>query len=202
MPRLLRKRKGIKSENWKIVTIPNILTFARVGLVPFLVLAFFVSGRVGTVLKLTLFLTASLTDYVDGYIARRFRQVSSFGAFLDPIADKILIAATLLMMAGTRRIEGIDLVPAVVIVCREFVISGLREFLAATGEELRVSYLAKWKTFTQITALAVLLAGSTPALILVGTLLLWIAALLALVTGVSYLKISWTYVKATQIRRR
>lgn len=184
------------------MTIPNILTFARVGLVPFLVLAFFVSGRVGTVLTLTLFLTASLTDYVDGYIARRFRQVSSFGAFLDPIADKILIAATLLMMAGTRRIEGIDLVPAVVIVCREFVISGLREFLAATGEELRVSYLAKWKTFTQITALAVLLAGSTPALILVGTLLLWIAALLALVTGVSYLKISWTYVKATQIRRR
>lgn len=106
------------------------------------------------------------------------------------------------MMTGTRRIEGLNLVPAVVIVCREFVISGLREFLAATGEELRVSYLAKWKTFTQITALAVLLAGSTPALILVGTLLLWIAALLALVTGVSYLKISWTYVKATQIRRR
>lgn len=91
MPRLLRKRKGIKSENWKIVTIPNILTFARVSLVPFLVLSFFVSGKAGTVLTLTLFLTASLTDYADGYIARRFQQVSSFGAFWTLLPIKFLL---------------------------------------------------------------------------------------------------------------
>lgn len=200
--RLLRKRRIFNPESWKIVTVPNILTFVRVGIVPFLVLAFFIPGFLGTILTLALFLVASLTDYADGYIARRFQQASPFGAFLDPIADKILVAATLLMMAGTGRIVGIHLLPAVAIVCREFIISGLREFLAAANEELQVSRLAKWKTFTQIAAIAVLLAGPPAALFYAGTILLWIAAFLAIITGATYLKISWVYVKVTHMGQR
>lgn len=200
--RLLHKRRIFKADSWKIVTIPNILTFVRVGIVPFLVLAFFVPGAWGTVLTLVLFLIASATDYADGYIARRFQQVSPFGAFLDPIADKILVAATLLMMVGTGRIAGVHLLPAVIIVCREFIISGLREFLAAAGEELRVSHLAKWKTFTQIGAIAVLLAGRNVLFQCIGTVLLWTSAVLAVITGISYLKISWAYVKVTQMSRK
>lgn len=200
--RLLRKRKIFKPESWKIVTVPNVLTFVRVLLIPFLAGTFFIKLPVGPVLALGIFLLASVTDYADGYIARRYHQVSPFGTFLDPIADKILVAATLLLMAGTGQISGMNLLPAVVIICREFIISGLREFLAATGEELQVSILAKWKTFVQIAAIAVLLTRGSAWMLNLGSGLLWLSAFLAVVTGIAYFRISWAYVKVTQMTKR
>lgn len=192
---LLHKRKIFKPENWKIRTIPNILTFIRMGVIPFLVLTFFFKYPLGSFLPLGMFIFASLTDYADGYIARKFQQSSKLGSFLDPIADKLLVSTTLLMMAGTGRIGSINLIPAVIILCREFIISGLREFLAATGQELQVSKLAKYKTMLQMMAITCLLADLTRQIFLLGSLLLWISAFLTVITGIAYIKISFAFIR-------
>jgi cardiolipin synthase len=176
-----------KVERIKIVTTPNILTFIRIGVVPFLVISFFIESAVWSAISVTLFISASITDYFDGYIARKFQQVSKFGAFLDPIADKILIAVMLLMLAGTGRIAGLTLIPAVLIMCRELFISGLREFLSASGRDLPVSILAKYKTAIQMLSITCLLVKPlSERLFNIGIITIWIAAALTIITGVSY----------------
>lgn len=199
MPKsLIRRRKVFSWENWKIVTLPNILTFIRIGVLPFLVTAFILSFPLKNWVVVGLFSFAGATDFADGFIARRYKQVSKFGSFLDPIADKLLVSTTLLMMAGSGHLRGVHLIPAALILCREFVISGLREFLAASGQELRVSRLAQYKTTIQMLALVLVLSQLTLWIVRMGLGLLWVAALLTWITGLDYLKISFGFMRRRQ----
>lgn len=138
------------------------------------------------------FIFACITDYLDGYFARTLKQTTRFGVFLDPIADKLLVAATILMLVGFDRIEGLSLIPAVIILCREILVSGLREFLAEVRVSVPVTRLAKWKTGIQMTALSLLIIEHIPGFPLplewIGIFGLWVAAILTLITGFDYLR--------------
>jgi cardiolipin synthase len=136
-----------------------------------------------------LFSLAGVTDYFDGYLARKWAQISAFGRFLDPIADKLLVAAVILMLVATHRVRGLVVLPALVILCREVMVSGLREFLAQVNVGVPVSRLAKWKTALQLIALGILIVGDAAGdwTQWVGELGLWIAAAITIVTGYDYL---------------
>lgn len=172
--------------------LPNQLTLFRIAIIPVFVGLFFLRTGLGDWLACGLFALASITDFFDGYIARRTGQQSTFGRFLDPVADKLLVAAAILMMAGFGHIAGLALIPALIILCREFLVSALREYLSGLRTGLPVSQLAKWKTTVQMVALGVLIVGdSGPAgwpVREVGEILLWIAAVLTLITGYDYLR--------------
>lgn len=176
--------------------LPNLLTASRIFLIPVLVAAFYVDDPLGSVLTATIFGFASITDFLDGYAARRFGAHSKLGMFLDPVADKLLVAAAILMLVDAGRA---DIIPSLLILCREILVSGLREFLAELKVSVPVSRLAKWKTGVQMTALIMLLAApALPSIVpwlpfvwhagFLGNLLLWVAALLTVVTGYAYLR--------------
>lgn len=178
--------------------IPNLLTYARILAVPLIVLCFFVEGRLQSSdfarwAGLAIFIVASITDYLDGYLARIWNQTSNIGKMLDPIADKLLIASVLLLMAADGTIAGWSLWAAITILCREILVSGLREYLAALKVSVPVTQIAKWKTAAQMFALAFLLAGPAGAKVLpytteIGITLLWIAAILTIYTGYDYFR--------------
>jgi cardiolipin synthase len=202
---MINKKRNFLHENWKFNTIPNILTFGRMLAVPFLVLSFFIKESVGNFLTLFIFISASLTDYFDGYIARRFKLTSKLGTFLDPLADKLLISVALLLLAGFGKISSYNLIPASIIICRELIISGLREFLGAIRLELPVLQLAKYKTTVQMIAIACLLYNFkgqyAQFIILTGNILLWIACLLTIITGITYIFSGITFIKMRQLEK-
>ena len=171
--------------------LPNALTLFRIVVIPVVIGFFYLESELGSWIAAICFLIACITDYLDGYFARTLKQVTNLGSFLDPVADKLLIASTLLMLAGFGRISGISLIPAVIILCREILVSGLREFLAQTAVKMPVSTLAKWKTGLQMFALGFLIVGDPfPQWIplpYLATIALWGAALLTLITGHDYL---------------
>ena len=175
-------------------SLPNILTYGRIVAVPVLAgVLFFGTSDNARWLAFAIFVTACLTDWLDGYLARIWAQQSNFGRMLDPIADKLLVGATLLMLVYAGTIGGWSIWAALIILAREILVSGLREFLAELNVKVHVTQLAKWKTAMQFIALALLLAGPAAEAVLPGTtiagvVLLWIAALLTLVTGYDYLK--------------
>jgi cardiolipin synthase (CMP-forming) len=178
-------------------SVPNLLTYARIAAVPAVVGCMYGADILqgGLWLRwvaLVIFIAAGVTDFFDGYFARAWGQNSTFGRMLDPIADKLLVASCLLMLAANGTIKGWSLWAAIVILCREILVSGLREYLAGLRVRVPVSQLAKWKTGIQMVAIGVLLVGDAGPAILpvqaVGELLLWIAALLTLVTGYDYLR--------------
>lgn len=178
--------------------IPNLLTYARIVAVPIIVLCFFVEGRLASSdfarwTALILFAVASITDYLDGYLARIWNQTSNIGRMLDPIADKLLVASVLLLMAADGTIAGWSIWAAIVILCREILVSGLREYLAALKVAVPVTRIAKWKTTIQMVAIAFLLAGPAGDKVLpytteMGIGLLWVAAVLTMYTGYDYFK--------------
>ncbi|MEK9725136.1 MAG: CDP-diacylglycerol--glycerol-3-phosphate 3-phosphatidyltransferase [Rhodospirillaceae bacterium] len=175
-------------------TLPNILTFSRIIAIPVLIcLLLFVRDPAGSWLAFSVYTYACVTDFFDGYLARAWHQQSAFGRFLDPIADKLLVASVLLVLVGIDRFHGLAVLPAAVILCREILVSGLREFLAEVRVGMPVSSLAKWKTTIQMLALGFLLVGPSgpdfgPVSTLeIGIYGLWIAAMLTLVTGLDYL---------------
>lgn len=174
--------------------LPNLLTMSRVFVIPFIVLAAFFPQKVAHWTAVILFIIACVTDFLDGYLARRWGIVSSLGRFLDPVADKLLVCSTLLMLVGVGAIRGISLLPAVVILCREILVSGLREFLSELNVKVPVSWWAKWKTAIQMVALGCLLIGDAGPLFppffwkIIGLLFLWMAAALTVYTGYDYLK--------------
>jgi CDP-diacylglycerol--glycerol-3-phosphate 3-phosphatidyltransferase/cardiolipin synthase len=176
------------------VSLPNVLTYARILAVPAVVACLYLGPDVnGRWWALAIYLGACLTDWLDGYLARMWRQQSTLGRMLDPIADKLLVGATLLMLTHDNTIDGVQVWAAVIILCREILVSGLREFLAELNVKVHVTQLAKWKTTLQMIALGVLVAGPAgdqvvPGVTGVGLVLLWIAALLTLWTGFDYLK--------------
>lgn len=175
-------------------SLPNILTYGRIAAVPAVVASlFFIGGDTGRWVALAFYVAACLTDWLDGYLARAWHQQSSLGRMLDPIADKLLVGATLLLLAHVNSIDGWNIWAAVIILCREILVSGLREYLAELNVKISVTRLAKWKTTLQMVALGVLLAGPAGDKLIggisqIGIVLLWTAALLTLHTGYDYLK--------------
>ncbi len=182
-----------------MLTLPNLLTLSRIVAVPLLVaLLWWPHWPLGYALAFALYCLMGVTDYFDGYLARAQGAVSRLGVFLDPIADKIMVAAVILMLVGTRHddaalITGLPLIAALIILLREIAVSGLREFLAGIQVSLPVSKLAKWKTTLQLVAFgAIILAGALPDqpwVKEVGLACLWAAAALTLVTGWDYLRV-------------
>ena len=177
--------------------LPNLLTLSRIAAIPLLVLLAALRDPWGDLAACVVFSAAAITDYFDGKIARQRRQVSPFGRMLDPIADKLLVGAALMLLAGLGRLSDAGLFPAIVILLREILVSGLREYLAGLAVGLPVTLLAKWKTGFQMGALGTLLAGDTAAAALglavlpvaaIGEAMLWTAAALTLVTGWDYLQ--------------
>lgn len=177
-----------------VTNLPNVLTYARIVAVPLLVACLLhVPGDSGRWAAFVLFVLAAVTDWLDGYLARAWAQQSTLGRMLDPIADKLIVGAALLLLVYTNTINGVSIYAAVVILCREILVSGLREFLAELNVQVHVTQLAKWKTAVQMVALAILLAGPAadklmPGITEVGTAFLWLAAVLTLWTGYDYLK--------------
>ena len=170
-------------------SIPNLLTFSRIIVIPALVAVFYIPGKWGYLLSAGLFLYAGVTDYLDGYLARFWQVTSGLGRFLDPIADKLLVATALMLLVGADRAP---IIPSLAILGREILVSGLREFLAELRVQMPVTHLAKYKTAAQMLAIGLLLLGAgapdyLPAEFL-GKVLLWIAAGLTLFTGYVYLK--------------
>lgn len=175
------------------LALPNLLTYGRIAAVPALVATFYLEGHFANWLALAVFLAASITDFLDGYLARAWQQQSALGRMLDPIADKLLVAAALLMLAASGTIGGWSLVAAIIILSREVLVSGLREFLAGLRVSVPVTQLAKWKTTLQMAAIGFLLAGPAGDQIFSGTTfvglsLLWISAIITLYTGWDYFR--------------
>jgi cardiolipin synthase (CMP-forming) len=177
--------------------IPNILTIGRIIIVPFFVLAFYLPGFYGDLTACVLFVIASFTDFLDGMLARMMGEESKLGELLDPIADKIIVATALILLVMSGTIRHYEVIAAIIILTREILISGLREFLARGKIKLPVTNLAKLKTFLQMVAIALLLTGETGNKILnfqdynaqtIGIILLWLSAFLTLYTGYEYLR--------------
>ena len=159
-----------------LTSLPNLLTLSRILAIPLVVATFYLPGDYARWFGCALFSAAALTDWLDGHMARRWAQQSELGRFLDPIADKLLVSATLLMLTATGRLSSGAVLPALVILCREILVSGLREYLAELRVGMPVSRLAKWKTSIQMVAIGVLIVGNAGP------------ALLTLVTGYDYLQ--------------
>lgn len=172
-------------------SIANRLTLSRIFLIPVILALLVLPYGWAAWAACVLFGVAGFTDWLDGYIARRENQVTRIGQFLDPIADKLLVSAVLLLLVYNRKIDGLSVLPAVIILLREVAVSGLREFLAGLSVSVPVSRLAKWKTTIQILALGFLIVGSANApwwipATLIGDLLLWVAGGLTLLTAYDY----------------
>lgn len=173
--------------------LPNMLTYFRIVLVPAVVVCFYIPGDAGHWAALALFIIAGVTDFFDGYLARAWEQQSNLGRMLDPIADKLLVAVVLIALTWQDVIAGFSLWAAIIILCREILVSGLREFLAELRVSVPVTQLAKWKTAIQMVALGFLLAGPAadkifPGITEMGITLLWAAAILTLYTGYDYFR--------------
>jgi cardiolipin synthase len=173
-----------------LFNLPNLLTLSRIAAIPLLVACFWLDRGWAQWLSMILFVTAAVTDWFDGYFARRYHQISRLGRFLDPIADKLLVAAALVMLVDSGTLRGVNVLAALIILAREILVSGLREFLAELRVGLPVSQLAKWKTGAQMVAIAALLVGdaASPYVTYIGIVLIWIAAALTLITGYDYLR--------------
>ncbi len=175
-------------------SIPNILTVARIVIIPILVASFYIEAPVSHWVAAGLFAAASITDFFDGYLARKWHATSGFGRFLDPIADKLLVATAIVMLVHFDRAH---IIPSLVILCREILVSGLREHLAELNVQVPVSKLAKIKTAVQMIALLVLIIGvegsGEEITKTIGNIALWIAATLTVITGYAYMKTGWKH---------
>ena len=176
-----------------MLTLPNLLTLSRIVAMPVMVLLLWRPSPNDYAFAFVLYVLVAVTDYFDGYLARAQGAVSKLGIFLDPIADKIMVATVIVLLVFTRAIDGLAVVAALIILVREIAVSGLREFLAQLSVSMPVSQLAKWKTTFQLVALgAIILAGALPAeawIAWIGLVSLWAAAGLTLITGWDYLRV-------------
>ena len=179
------------------IKIPNYLTIGRIIIVPFFVFSFFLPGFYGDIIPFALFLIASFTDFLDGLLARMYQEESKLGELLDPIADKIIVATALILLVMDGTIRNYEVIAAIIILTREILISGLREFLAKGKIKLPVSNLAKLKTVLQMVSIGLLLSGETGNKIInfqdynaqtIGIILLWLSAVLTLFTGYEYMR--------------
>ena len=177
--------------------IPNYLTIGRIIIVPIFVFAYYLPGFYGDVIPFALFVLASFTDFLDGLLARMYKEESKLGELLDPIADKIIVASALILLVMDDTIKDYEIIAAIIIMIREILISGLREFLAKVQVNMPVTNLAKFKTFIQMFAIAILLTGDSGNKLInfgdynahsFGIILLWLAAFLTIYTGYDYVR--------------
>lgn len=177
--------------------LPNLLTLSRIVVIPVIFLTLYINSFVWQMFTATLFVFASITDYFDGYLARKRSETSAFGRLLDPIADKLLVSSALVLILAKPDMVNfkISYIPAFVILCREILVSGLREFLREVHVGLPVTRLAKWKTAFQMTALAMMLFNGLWHWNGIGEFLLWIAGALTFITGYQYFQKSLNYIK-------
>lgn len=180
-----------------MMNLPNYLTAVRIVMLPVFVCVFYLPFEYARLTAGAIFTLICITDWLDGYLARSLNQTSRFGAFLDPVADKLAVAITLVLLVGDKQLPYIVL-PAVVIVSREIIISALREWMAEMGQRtsLKVSYLGKVKTVLQMFALGFLIAfkpgwSFTGMLAVLGYILLYLAAILTLWSMFAYIQIAW-----------
>lgn len=184
--------------------LPNMLTLSRIAVIPLIFMSIYFTSFAWAMFAGILFVVASITDYLDGYLARAWNETSSFGRLLDPIADKLLVATALVVILVKPGMYGLSftVLPAFVILCREILVSGLREFLREVNVGLPVTKLAKWKTGFQMTALAMMLFRDLwIGWGVLGEVLLWIAAILTFITGYQYYQKSLEYVKAEEAKK-
>ena len=182
-----------------MLTLPNILTLSRIVAVPILVALLWTPDALAYAVAFGLYVLIAITDFLDGYLARRMGSVSKLGAFLDPIADKILVVAVLMMLVAVDLIQGVHVIAALAILLREIAVAGLREYLAGSQVSVPVSQLAKWKTTVQMVALGALILGvAVPQWAWMATLglgSLWLAAVLTVVTAWDYLRIGLRHMR-------
>lgn len=185
-----------------LTSLPNILTLSRIAVIPMVVALFFFPGKWSAWTALGLYSIACITDWFDGYLARVWREESVIGRFLDPIADKLLVAAVLMMLVAVDKVDGLAIIPAIIILLREVMVSGLREFLAGLRVGVPVSGLAKWKTAIQMVAIGWLIIGDDGPtgwpVTLIGETGLWLAAALTLLTGWDYLRAGLRHMLASE----
>ena len=194
-----------------LTDLPNVLTLSRIAAIPLLVVLLAIGSPAADLAACVVFSVAAITDYFDGMLARSRRQHSDLGRMLDPIADKLLVGAALMLLVGQNRLSPLGLYPAIVIMLREILVSGLREYLAGIRVGLPVTRLAKWKTGFQMGALGNLIGGNSSAALLhlgflpvslIGETMLWVAAALTLITGWDYLTAGWHHAAAPGTRER
>ncbi|MCP4923435.1 MAG: CDP-diacylglycerol--glycerol-3-phosphate 3-phosphatidyltransferase [bacterium] len=183
-----------------VAHLPNTLTMTRIAIIPLVVVCILLNTHVTNLIGTVLFAIASFTDFLDGYLARTWKATTRFGQFLDPVADKLLVASALFTLTGIERIDGLQVIPALVILCREILVSGLREFLAGAKVSIPVTQLAKWKTALQLFAIgALILHDSAPWGLpshWIGVIGLWVAAALTLRTGWDYFQAGYKHIDA------
>ncbi len=178
------------------LSLPNLLTIGRIVAVPVICLLVVLGGPVWGTLAFLLYVAAAASDWLDGYLARKLNQGSPLGRMLDPIADKLLVGALLIVMAFTRDLSALDLIPAVAIMMREILVPGLREYLGPRNVVVHVTPLAKWKTTVQLVALGIIMLETLlPFLGLISDIVLWIAGLLTVWTGAQYYASAWPHLK-------
>lgn len=179
-----------------MLNLPNILTLFRLALLPFIIILMFIPASWAASAALAFYIVGAVTDWLDGYLARKNNQITEFGTFLDPISDKIFVATIMLMLVATDRVDGAWVVLVIFILVREFTVSGLREFLGPKGIKVPVSALAKWKTAVQMIATGLLIIG--PYIyggILLGLFGLLAATVITVYTGWEYLKVGFEHMK-------
>jgi CDP-diacylglycerol--glycerol-3-phosphate 3-phosphatidyltransferase len=180
-----------------VMSLPNQLTLARIVAVPVICLLIGAGPDALRWIALVIYVLAAITDWLDGFLARRLGQGSALGKMLDPIADKLLVGALIVTFAFTRDFSWLDMFPAIAILMREIFVSGLREFLGARSVGVPVTFLAKWKTTVQLVALFfVIVDGLLPSFGLISSTLLWLAGLLTVWTGWQYLQSTWPHLTA------
>jgi cardiolipin synthase len=184
-----------------MLALPNFLTVLRIALVPVFVISF-VFGETGRLIAFAIFCIAGISDALDGFAARKLKARSEFGRMLDPIADKILVAVALMMLVANRVLDGFTLIPALVILSREILVSGLREFLASADVSVPVTRIAKMKTTIQMIAIGAMILAPTakrfiPVALTLAYVLLWIAAALTVYTGYVYFRAGLAHLRPT-----
>ena len=173
----------------QILNIPNILTMSRIVLLPGFMGGFYVESQLGLIISFVIFIICCITDYLDGYIARTYKQTTKIGKMLDPLADKILILISILYIVGFGMVSKSTLIPAAITLCRELIITGLRESVTTSGKNFNTSYISKCKTASQMIAISVIFISyilKINSCIIIGEVLLWLSSLLAIISGLKY----------------
>ncbi|MDF0607470.1 CDP-diacylglycerol--glycerol-3-phosphate 3-phosphatidyltransferase [Wolbachia endosymbiont of Onchocerca gibsoni] len=166
--------------------LPNLLTISRALAIPAIILSFYVENKYANLITISIFIFACITDFFDGYLARTWKVQSKFGRLFDPIADKLIVVSTIIMLVYKHKINDFTVIPSVIIICREILVSGLREFLMATNASLPVSKVGKIKTFLQMVAVIALIVNNYEIAQRIGTTCLWIAAIITVWSGYNY----------------
>ena len=171
------------------LTIPNILTLSRMLLLPFFMVGFFFKDKTGMIMSFVVFIICAITDFLDGYYARAYKQTTKLGQMLDPLADKIVVSIAILFIVGFRIVSIYSIIPSAIILCREFAISGIRDASSISGKDFKTLFISKCKTATQMVAISMAMFANifkSNIVLFIGELLLWVSSIIAIISGIIY----------------